>query len=330
MDPCDRYAVCGTDLGIPFRNATGGTDVLFGDTFDTALPGVTIAPNGWRSPVMLRSDVPLTPDQPIVFTDAVGVEGDGMAPSIVHNGHTRGGEFTVIPNDGVSFSETGDTIVSYMSVNNWDNNGEWGWQTNYAGLAWSDDGEHFHRMGPVWENNSANSDPFQMWSMQRDGSMVYIVSVPAGRQNGPMMLMRVPWDKMLDKEAYECFDGQEWGEGCTTPLMEGRFGEPSLRKLTDPEDPLKSIWVMSYLDLSDDPDTPYPDMPRIVTRTAPYVIGPWSEEKVQVSWDQLRFLYGGFIRPDSTPSDLRMMVSTWGPDPNGHARYDVTEFKGSL
>ncbi len=329
LDPCARWRVCGTDLGISFRSTDGDTCTIFGDTFDTELPGATIVPNGWRSPVMLCSDTPASADQPLIFTRAVGVDGDGMAPEIIPNGHNHGGEFTVIPNDGISFPETGDTIVSYMSINNWDNDGVAGWETNYAGLAWSHDGEHFQRIGPTWENNADNTDPFQMWSMQRDGDMVYIITTRAGRQEGPMMLMRVPWDKMLEKDAYECFNGHGWGGECQ-PILEGHFGEPSLRKLIDKDDPQKSIWVMSYLDLSDNPDTPEPDMPRIVTRTAPYIGAPWSEEKVQVDWDQQWSLYGGFIRWDSTPSHLMMAVSTWGEDPDGRMNYRVTEFEGSL
>lgn len=329
LDTCARWDVCGTDLGIPFRLADGSTGYLFGDTFDTASPGTTISPNGWRSPVMLRSDTEPDATHPVIFDDAVGVDGDGMAPEIIPNGHIGGGEYTVIPNDGVSFTETGDTIVSYMSINNWDDDGVSGWETNYAGLALSHDGEHFQRIGPVWENNADNTDPFQMWSMERDGSMVYIVTTRAGRQEGPMMLMRVPWDKMLDKDAYQCFNGHGWGGECQ-PILKGHFGEPSLRKLADPNDPTKSIWVLSYLDLSDDPATPGEDAPRIVTRTAPYIGAPWSDEKIQVSWNQQHFLYGGFITPNSTPSQLTMTVSTWGPESNGHMRYDVTQFTGSL
>ncbi len=346
LEVCHRRQVCGTDLGIPFTLPDGNTALAFGDTFPVADPAHQVGLYGWRSPVLLRSDDVPTPDKPITFDSAVGIKGDGMAPEIIPNGHNDGNEYTVIPTDGVSFPETGNVIVSYMSIRSWDRVGDEEWQTNYAGLAWSPDGEHFYRIGPTWENDSAGDNPFQMWSMQRDGDFVYIVSTRAGRQYGPMMLMRVPWDRMLEKAAYECFDGYGWGGECAPmsygvgkdrQLMEGRFGEPSLRKIhfddAECDTPQKrqlslgncDLWVLSYLDR---------EKLQIVTHFSSFPggpAGPWSEPKVQVTWDQFPFLYGGYIHPLSTPSNMTLMVSTWRPPINGdRARYDVTQFHGNI
>lgn len=68
------------------------------------------------------------------------------------------------------------------------------------------DGNTFTRLDTKFENNADNSDPFQMWTMQRNGDCVYIFSVNAGRQEGYMMLQRVPWYKMADRTAYQGWD----------------------------------------------------------------------------------------------------------------------------
>ena len=304
---CVNWKVCGTDLGIPYTLENGSTGYLFGDTFSTDAPtGVD-----WRSPVMLRSTTNPGLTTPIVFDSAAGVLGNGMAVEILPNGHRTSGEFTVIPTDGISFPETGEQIISYMSVNNWDQTVKQGWATNYAGLAYSKDGNHFERMDPIWKNDSTNDDPYQMWSMQRDGNYVYIVSVKAGRQVGPMMLRRVEWDKILNPNAYQCWDGTTWGPATTCkPLMSGHFGEPSLRRLSD------GTWVMAYLEL---------DSGAIVTRYASSVTGPWSDEKIQVTSAQVPSLYGGYIHPASTPKNLTLIVSQWSPQ-----SYTALQFNGTL
>jgi len=63
---------------------------------------------------------------------------------------------------------------------------------------------------------------------------MYIVSVRAGRQTGPMMLFRVLRNRMFDQGAYVYWNGSGWGtkEGAV-PILEGTFGKPSLRKLCD-------------------------------------------------------------------------------------------------
>ncbi|UYM07175.1 DUF4185 domain-containing protein [Solicola gregarius] len=317
-DPDRRWRVVGTDLGIPYVLENGSIGYLFGDTFSSALPG---GPD-WRSPVMLRSASQPGSPGGIVFDNAAGVAGDGLAPEIMYNGHkTDDGagtpEFTVIPNDGISFPETGDQIISYMSIREWYDQGVPRWRTNYAGIAHStDSGNHFTRTPYVWWNNDANNDPFQMWTMQRgDDGYVYIFSVAPGRQVGPMMLRRVPWDAMFDQGAYQGWgyaNGKwDWNNPCT-PILEGSMGEPSVRKLQD------GTWAMSYLREGDT---------AIVTRTAEGPDKPWSPEVVQVTFAQEPYLYGGFIHPwsNSGPGNLHLMVSKWTTE-----AYHVSQFVGML
>jgi hypothetical protein len=327
LDTNHRWRVAGTDLGIPYVLENGSIGYLFGDTFDTPWPEGPPLPNDWRSPVLLRSAVHPGAPGGVVFDSAARVRGDGRAPAIMHNGYRGVGidgvwEVTVIPNDGISFPETGRQLVSYMSIRNWDSAGPLGphWRTNYAGLAFSDNGNDFVRTPLKWWNDTGNTDPFQMWTMQRDGDHVYVFSVRAGRQQGPMMLRRVHWERMFDPGAYEGWgwNGRDWGWGrpCT-PILTGRFGEPSVRRLAD------GTWVMSYLNAT---------IGSIVTRTAAGPDRAWSAEKVQVGFWQEPGMYGGFVHPWSTrrPNDLHLLVSKWvrGPDDRSTA-YHVSQFSGT-
>jgi hypothetical protein len=311
MDPCLRWQVCGTDLGVVFEGKDGVDYAVFGDTFSTRDPAEG---HGWRSPVMLRTSHEPSLGAPLVYESAVGIDGDGMAPEVIQNGHNNGEEFTVIPNDGVTLPN-GQVLLSYQSVRNWEKEGTANWRTNYTGLAVSSDGNSFSRNGPMWPNDEMNRDPFQMQSMQLDGDWVYMISVRAGRQSGPMMLQRVPWEQALDLNAYQCWNGSDWARECE-PILRGRFGEPSLRKLED------GIWAMSYLNISTGD---------IVTRTADSPTGPWSDEKVQIPDAIADNGYGGSIYYGSTKRKLTLFVSNWSNTPDDRPeRYDVSQFNGTL
>lgn len=324
LDTASRWQVAGTDLGIPYVLENGSIGYLFGDTFSTAWPETG---QGWRSPVMLRSAIHPGAAGGVVFDSAARVWGNGRAPELMHNGHNgpdHEGRFevSVIPNDGISFPETGRQLISYMSIEHW-NPGPRGsmWKSRYAGLAYSDNGNDFVRTNLEWWNNGDNSDPFQMWTMQRDGDFVYVFSVPAGRQDGGMMLRRVRWDRMFFPAEYQGWgwNGSNWGWGrpCT-PILSGRFGEPSVRRLAD------GTWVMAYLNAT---------TLNIVTRTATGPDRAWTPEKVQVTWAQESSLYGGFIHPWSTsePNGLHLMVSTWKHNASGQSTaYHMSQYAGTV
>ncbi|WP_020523718.1 DUF4185 domain-containing protein [Catelliglobosispora koreensis] len=324
LDTAWRWQVGGTDLGIPYVLENGSIGYLFGDTFSTPWPETG---QDWRSPVMLRSNVHPGAAGGVVFDSAARVAGNGRAPELMHNGHNgpdHEGRFevSVIPNDGISFPETGRQLISYMSIEHW-NAGPRNslWKSRYAGLAYSDNGNDFIRTNLEWWNNSGNSDPFQMWTMQRDGDFVYVFSVPSGRQDGGMMLRRVRWDRMFWPGEYEGWgwNGSNWGWGRPpTPILHGRFGEPSVRRLSD------GTWVMAYLNAATG---------NIVTRKATGPDRVWTAEKVQVTWAQESSLYGGFIHPWSTtePNGLHLMVSTWKRHPNGASyAYHMSQYAGTV
>jgi hypothetical protein len=276
---------------------------------------------------MLRSNIHPGSPSGIVFDSAAKVMGNGRAPDLMYNGHIGTGpdgtpEFTVIPNDGIGFPENGRQIVSYMSIDNWNDQGLLGpkWRSHYAGLAYSDNGNDFIRAPIKWWNTPDNKDPFQMWTMQRDGDFVYIFSVRSGRQWGPMMLRRVHYLRLLDFNAYEGWgwNGQDWGWGrpCT-PILSGIFGEPSVRKLEG------GIWAMAYLNALTG---------CIVTRTAEGPDRVWSDEKVQVTTLQEPGMYGGFIHPWSKAGSeqLHLIVSKWLRPNNFTSHYHVSQYVGTL
>jgi hypothetical protein len=323
LDTSRRWQVAGTGLGIPFVLENGSIGYLFGDTFASALPEGPPLPNDWRAPVMLRSNVHPGAASGIVFDSAARVLGDGRAPELMKNGHHGVGidgvrEVSVIPNDGISFPETGRQLISYLSIEHWTSAGPAGpdWKSNYAGLAYSDNGNDFVRTHLKWWNDAQNTDAQQMWTMQRDGDHVYVFSVRSGRQQGPMLLRRVRWDRMFFPHEYEGWgwDGERWrwGQPCT-PILKGRFGEPSVRRLDD------GTWVMSYLNAATG---------QIVTRTAPGPDRVWSEEKVQVTSVQEPCLYGGFIHPWSRSGahNLHLVVSKWCQG----AAYHASQYAGTL
>lgn len=342
-----NWKVAGTDLGIPYLLENGlSVGYLFGDTFSSAWPGpVPPEPAGsgadWRSPVGLRSTT--NPKNAIIqFDSAYNLWGNGKAPELFHNGHFGQGlpghnEISVIPNDGIAFPETGDHIVSYMSIDNWNSNANQNWRSHYAGLAWSDNGNQFQRMDVRWNNsaNGLNNDPYQMWTMEREGQYVYVFSVRSGRQTTPIVLQRVRWDQMLDPWAYQGWNAstQTWGGPWTahqSPLIDqlsisSRIGEPSVRRINDPAGGTGAKkWVMSYLRLANN---------QIVTRTAPSPTGPWSAEVNQVNTSGQSY-YGGFIHPwsDTSTNGLTLIVSKWSRNwwNNQTNAYHVEQWRGTV
>jgi hypothetical protein len=331
LDTNSRWQIAGTDLAIPYILENGSVGYLFGDTFSTPWPEGPPPPpqDGWRAPVLLRSNVHPSAPSGIVFDSAAKIAGNGHAPEILdHNAHhpLPGGswpddEITCIPNDGIAFPETGRQIISFQSINRWC---PAPWRSRYATLAYSDNGNDFIRVANLaWWNTEASDDAYQMWTMQRDGEWVYVYSVRSGRQLGPMMLQRVHWRDMFSQNLYQGWgwNGSDWGWGRScSPILHGVFGEPSVRKLAD------GTWAMCYLNA---------ETGNIVSRTATGPDRVWSDEKLQVSSLQEPCLYGGFIHPWSTSGkdNLHIMVSKWTHDPHNSTvttAYHVSQYVGTL
>lgn len=307
LTPVPQFGINGTDLGIPYVLENGSIGYLFGDTFNGPFPGSP----GWRSPVGLRSTSNLSDG--IKFSSAYKPNWQGHAGEIMPNAHDGSGntEVSVIPNDGISFPETGRQIISYMSVKHWPNGT---WETNHMGLAFSDDGNNFTKLPWHWANNSTKTDVLQMTSMQRDGNYVYLVSTSNGRHlTDGLYMRRVPWDKMFDPSAYEhwtWYGGSwQWTKNYHWhwhPILPGRFGEPSMRKLQD------GRWVISVIDAGNDCavlfDGEGPDK-------------PWRRRVIK-SNTSAGSLYGFFVHPHSSMCNLHLIVSEWTSK-----RYGVSQYK---
>ncbi|NUR89117.1 MAG: DUF4185 domain-containing protein [Nonomuraea sp.] len=289
-----RWKVQATDLGIMWDNGSGQILAAFGDTFGSgwAPPGG----NGqdWRSQVLLRSSDRDLSDG-LTF-DSAATDAPGHAKQLIPSQKVDGDEITVIPTAGVSVG--GRQYLAFMSVRHWGAPGQW--DTNYAGIAYSDDnGENWTTTGgPRWDNPTGD-DHFQMAAMARRDGFVYLYGTPNGR-NGAAYVARVPETKVLDKAAYRYWDGRSWQPGPDTraaALVDAPTAELSVQY-----NAYTGRWLMTYLQGSD-----------IVLRSAPAPQGPWSGTQVVASFADYPGLYGGFMHPWSSGPDLYLSLSEWTP-----------------
>ncbi|WP_420878985.1 DUF4185 domain-containing protein [Rhodococcus sp. (in: high G+C Gram-positive bacteria)] len=313
------WGVGGTDLAFPIRLPDGRFGFFCGDTFQSEAPGGP----GWRSPVMLRSHT-TNLDDGIVFSSAAG---GGYAKEILPNAHdTRelpnnespGTEFTIIPGDAITIGSR--TYLSVMSVHSWSSQD---WSTNFTYLAYSDDsGENWNLSPARWDNHVGALN--QMWTMERFGGYVYVVSTAFGR-NKPagMILRRVPEQQILHPAAYQDWGwtpdtGWAWGNPAT-PILPGPVGEMCLRYV-------QGTWVLAYFD---------PTAYAIVTRTAAAVDGVWSDPVVQVKGGEwgandgtYAQIYGGYIHPESTLDNLHLIISQWNT--SAGTPYHAVQFRTAI
>ena len=322
LDTNSRWQVAGTDLGIPYVLENCSIGYLFGDTFNTARP--EDPDNGWRSPVMLRSNIHPGKSGGIVFDSAAQEQGD-FAPGVldyVAYGHPR-----------MAAGQTTKSPAFLTMVSRFQRQADRSSPFNHSIV-----GVHLGEAAmPHWPTLTMaitscvclilrGGTPnrmrirFRCGPCRRDGEWVYVFSVRSGRQHGPMMLQRVHWRDILIKERYEGWGFRDetwgWGRPCT-PILEGKFGEPSVRKLDD------GTWAMCYLNAKTG---------NIVSRTASGPDRVWSGEKIQVTSKQEKNLYGGFIHPWSRrgANNLHIMVSKWTREHGITTAYHVSQYVGTL
>lgn len=291
-----QFSVGGTDLGIPVRQPDGKIAYIFGDTFATDGVG---GPD-WRSPVLLRSE-PGNLDAGITFTGAAGGQ---HAKQILDYQHNQPDYTTWLPSDAITI---GDRMYLHYMVNNGLGNVVWS-QIAYS----DDDGENWALGGASWEGWE-DGNLRQLWTWERgDDGYVYVLSTSFKRTD-PILLHRVPEDKLLDKAAYEPWgfkdDQWAWGNPATVVLT-GQFGEMCLRRVEDK-------WVLSWFNAGDYDitikvfDSPTSNLYDAATYK-PIKGTAWGlEDDTHVAQ-----LYGGYIHPDSTLHDLHLIVSQWNTDTN--------------
>jgi hypothetical protein len=289
-----RFQVFGTDLGIMWDDGRGGVLMAFGDTFGPGGSGHgTSGQADWRSNTMGRS-IPSAPTGGLVIADMVQ-EPPGRASQVIPR-DSGAEEQTVNPTAGISVG--GRQYLHYMSVRSWGAPGQW--RTNYAGIAYSDDGgEHWIKgRNPRWDN-SGGGNGFQLAAMVRDKGYVYLFGKPNGRF-GSASLAQVRDDEVLDKAAYAYWDGAAWqpDEARAVPVFGGAVGELSVAYHEK-----SGQWIAMYLDER---------RAAIVLRTSPELTGPWSEAQEVVSRRDYPGLYAPFIHPGlGSRNEVHFVMSQW-------------------
>lgn len=285
-----------TDLGIPVRCPDGRILYVFGDTFEKA--GVGIGNAGfWRSPTGLYTDGS-DPAKGIRFTGAVG--GD-TAQQMLPYEHNANGIGTKIPSDIIEV----DGIL-YLYV--W-NSGTEGFGTLKGTEVWSSKDN-----GATWQPTKANfpADAWggimhnMTWEKHVDGFTYMYCSK---YRNSDLYMFRIKTENLWNGAAYEPWGwtqekGWAWGQR-PTPILKGKFGEMCLRRL---DDKFLLTWfdVDAYAIKAFVVDQPWSDL----TAARPTTLlhgGAWGAE----SNDRVAQLYGSYVVPGSSLSDLHLIVSQW-------------------
>ncbi|WP_318533264.1 DUF4185 domain-containing protein [Actinoalloteichus fjordicus] len=293
----DRFAVHATDLGVMWRDGRGRVAIAFGDTYGPGWGGNGAGPHtaDWRCNVLAHASNPSLADG--LRIDSMITDRPGHAAQILAR-DTSVAEETVIPTAGIAVGSR--DVLHYMSVRHWGAAGTW--VTNYAGLAYSDDG------GQTWAkpvNNrwsaTGGGARFQLGAFAADGDTVYLFGTPQGRF-GDVVLARVATDRLLDPASYQYWTAQGWdrtGLDRTVPVLAGPVGELSVLY----NEHLRR-WVALYLDES---------RAAIVARTAPAPNGPWTGGRIVAHGQDFGGLYGAFLHPASTGRELYFAMSQWTP-----------------
>ncbi|WP_018180093.1 DUF4185 domain-containing protein [Jongsikchunia kroppenstedtii] len=302
-----RWQVNGTDLGIMWETGPGQVAIAFGDSVG----------KGFRPPGGIGGDYR---SNVLGFSTnrdlAKGIRIDTMvqdsrchAAQAISSRKVQNWEVTTIPTSGFALGKR--QFMSYMSVRHWGSPGTW--QTNYGGLAYSDDGGSIWTKDPYlrWDNIFGTSN-FQVSAMVPQGDYVYLFGTPNGRL-GSTALARVPKTQVLNKTAYQYWSNGRWVPvPCTalcipdsplnttynaTPVFGGPTGELSMRY-----DAGRRLWQATYLD---------PAINAIVLRESATPQGLWTRPVTLVPGNRYPGLYGGFMHPWSSAHELYFTMTQW-------------------
>lgn len=303
-DTTTPWDVGATDLGVMWDGGNGDVLAAFGDTF--SMPGGEGAGVGnWRSNVLFRSfDHDL--DDGMALDWALSDEA-GVAKEIIGSRKIPGDEHTTIPTAGIAVD--GRQYMAYMSVREWGLPGQW--RTNFSQLAYSDDaGATWSIDGaPRWDNNVDGTDRFQMVAYVRHGDFVHMFGTPNGRM-GALSLARVPMTQMLDKAAYQYWNGTDWTVDYVTTAQ---ILPPGVAELSVHFDEVSGLWQLVTLNGNAD----------LVLRVAGAPQGPWGNEQLLASQAEYPGLYGGYIHPWSADGQVYFLMSVWN-------QYNVALMKVTL
>ncbi|WP_054812401.1 DUF4185 domain-containing protein [Nocardia arizonensis] len=291
-----RWQVDGTDLGIMWESAPGQILTAFGDTVGRGFHPPGGMGGDWRSNVLaVSTDRDLSDG---VTYDSMVTDSRCHAAEVLSSRKLDNIEVTTIPTSGFALGDR--QYMSYMSIRTW-NSLPGSFYTNYGGIAYSDDHGQTWTKDPHarWDNIFGLAN-FQVSAMVPQGGYVYMFGTPNTRL-GAVGLARVAEDQILNTTAYQYWIDGQWtpvgGFGSATPIVDAPAGELSVRF-----DPVRRVWQMSYLDTA---------KAAIVLREADSPQGAWSPGTPMVTVADHAELYGGFIHPWSSGSDLYFTISTW-------------------
>lgn len=285
-DTASRWGIHGTDLGHMFMHRDQ-LYMVFGDTFGAG----GLGGRDWRSNAMARIADP-DPRNGFII-DAMVSSDSGAAKELLPSRKIVGIERTVIPTYGISVD--GRMYLHYMSVRKWGQPGRW--DVRHSGFAYSDDdGRTWNSPAEaIWQGDTG----FEQVAMVEQDDYLYSFGIPEGRYGG-VRLRRVDPSAILDKGAYEYWQGDGWGAqpAAAQQVVPAPVGELSVAWSEEHE-----RWVMMYLN---------PERRAIVLRSAPALTGPWGDEQVVVTANEHPGLYSPYIVPASLSADgLYFTMSLW-------------------
>ena len=288
-----HWQVSGTDLGIGVTYEDE-TLFFFGDTFHPRQSQGGGGGGDWRSNVLARSS---SRNGKAIRIQAMVTDRPGHAREVLPSKKVNGTEMTVIPTGACSVRHR--LYLAFMSVRRWGAPGRW--ETNYSGIAVSDDGGETWKVQATRLNNKDNSDPWQMLTLVHHDRYVYIYGTPAGRA-GAARLARVGENDLLSNELREYWDGSQWStnEQDADPVIAGPVSELSIAYHS-----ASGKWLAAYF---------REGMNSIVVHTAAQPVGPWSAPHVVATAKEYPGLYGAFFHPRSMDQPYPVfLMSLWLP-----------------
>ncbi|WP_433209374.1 DUF4185 domain-containing protein [Nocardia sp. CA-107356] len=291
-----RWQVDGTDLGIMWESAPGEIATAFGDTVGRGFHPPGGMGMDWRSNVLAFSTDRDLSDG--MTYDRMVTDDRCHAAEVLSSRKLDNVEVTTIPTSGFALGER--QYLSYMSIRTW-NSVPGTFFTNYGGIAYSDDHGQTWTKDPYarWDNIFGLAN-FQVSAMIPQGDYVYMFGTPNTRL-AAVGVARVPKDQLLNTTAYQYWCDGNWtpvgGFDSASPIVDAPVGELSVRF-----DAARNVWQMSYLDTT---------KAALVVRESDSPQGVWSDGAPTVTVLDHPELYGGFIHPWSSGSDLYFTMSTW-------------------
>ncbi|WP_280265675.1 DUF4185 domain-containing protein [Nocardia wallacei] len=317
----DAFGVGGTDLGVVAAAPDGRLVAVFGDSFDRA----TVGGPGWRSPIALFAD-PDTVADGLRWTGSGGDEGDYAHQLIEYPRSAvlrRPRCSTMLPTDLITL---GDTMYLHVMACRGLGNVLW---TEI--LASTDNGVTWSSTGARWPGD-VHDGLFQMltWEVADDG---YVYAYSTGfRRDAGLLLHRVPARSLTDPGSWEPwgFADEHWAWGTPPTLtLPGAFGELCLRRVPGPDG--RRHWLLVFFDAGNYRidalllDGPNADLYRAPRAT---VLEGTSWDAEHHATGRVAQLYGGYVIPGSTLSDLHLIVSQWNTTTNWP--YHAMQFRTDL